>query len=970
MPDEPADEPSFSALLRRARRAAGLTQEQLAEQAGLSARAVSDLERGDRPARRSTLELLIPALGLGTHDRAALEQAAARARSLALRKPAVAAPAPPASAVVLPAGMLAVLVAAVRPTHRQGDPAGARLASRFAALAGEVILEAAGRVVEVRGDGVLAVFGSARAALQAATGLLARCAEGSSDDLPLRAGAGLDVGEPEAVPGGYRGEAIDTAAGLCTLAGPGEVLASEAIVGLARQIDGLGYRDRGALALTGITRPVRAWSVATGHGAPASAISASPHGRLPTQPTAFIGREEEVVVLGARLLDPATRLLTLVGPGGVGKTRLAVRVAETVGHRFPDGVAFVALASLVDPAVVVVRIAQALGVQEVPGQSIGATVAAALRDARLLLLLDNFEQVQEAADAVTTLLAAVPGLTVLVTSRSGLRVRGEQLHRVPPLAVPHPPLPSLERLTQYEAVRLFIARARDAQQDFEVSDETAATVAAICARLDGLPLVIELVAARIHVLSPEGILARLGERLRVATGGPRDAPDRHRTLRAAIDWSYDLLEPAEQALFARLAVFAGGRTLDAIEAVCDPDGELGLDPLDGVQSLLHKSLLQREDGTDGATRLVLLETMHEYARERLAARGEQAVLAARHLGYFLALAEEAAPRLTGAEQGRWLDALEAEHENLREALRWAHASGAVVEGLRLAGALWRFWYLRGHLTEGTAFLGAALAGTDGAGDLHTTAAWATAAHGTSVLAWVRADYDHAVRLGERALDVWRTLEQRPGMAASLNLLGLVAMDQGAWDRAEVAHAESLSLRDEGDRWGRAISLHNLGTVARRRGDRERALALYEESLTLRQALGDLAGLAISARDRATLALEEGDEARAVALYRASLAHASNLGDTSGIAMVLEGLALVAARRERAELAAQLLSVAASLRERVGAVVPPQERGDLARLVERLRGALGTRYEDVGRAARGASWEALVGALAGEGPFQG
>ena len=521
-------------------------------------------------------------------------------------------------------------------------------------------------------------------------------------------------------------------------------------------------------------------------------------------------------------------------------------------------------------------------------------------------------------------------------------------------------------LTRYESVRLFVARARDAQQDFALSDETAAAVAAICARVDGLPLVIELVAARIHVLSPEGILARLGERLRMATGGPRDAPDRHRTLRAAIDWSYDLLEPAEQALFARLAVFAGGRTLEAIEAVCDPDGELGLDPLDGVQSLLHKSLLQREDGHDGTPRLVLLETMHEYARERLAASGEQAVLATRHLGYFLALAEDAAPRLTGAEQGRWLDTLEIEHENLRGALRWAHASGAVAEELRLAGALWRFWYLRGHLTEGAAFLGAALASADAAGDLHTTAAWATAAHGAGVLAWVRADYDRAVRLGERALAVWRRLEQRPGMAASLNLLGLVAMDQGAWDRAEAAHAESLSLRDKGDRWGRATSLHNLGAIARRRGDRERALALYEESLTLRQALGDLAGLAISARDRATLALEEGDEARAVALYRASLAHASRLGDTSGIAMVLEGLALVAARRERAELAAQLLSVAASLRERVGAAVPPQERGDLARLVERLRGALGTRYEEVGKAARGAAWEALVGALAGEG----
>jgi predicted ATPase/class 3 adenylate cyclase len=971
MPDEPAAEPSFAALLRRYRRAAGLTQEQLAERAGLSARAVSDLERGDRSARRSTLDCLVPALGLDMHGRTVFEQARTRARSQALGKNSVVGSALPAPEAPLPAGMLAILVADVRGytafTHLRGDAAGAHLALRFAALAAEVILGAAGKVVEVRGDEVLAVFTSARAALQAAIALLARCADETSDDLPLRAGIGLDVGEPVAVPGGYRGEAINTAARLCARARPGEVLASEAAVGLARHIQGLAYRDRGTLALKGIARPVRAWLVEVGDGAPEDAVPLSPFWRVPAPPTAFIGREGEITAVGARLLDAETRLVTLVGPGGVGKTRLAMQVAMAIGHQFPDGIAFVSLATLVDPAFVLLRIAQALGVHEVPDHSMRETLASFLQGKRLLLMLDNFEQLLPAATAVGELLAAVgSGLTVLVTSRSALRIQGEKLHQVVPLTVPRPPLPALAILSQYEAVRLFIARAQDVQPTFAVTNETAPAVAEICARLDGLPLAIEIVAARIQVLSPEGILARLGDRLRLATGGARDLPDRQRTLRATIDWSYNLLEPAEKTLFARVAVFAGGGTLEAIEAICDPDDNLGVDPLDGVHSLLHKSLLQRDDQVTGEPRLVLLQTVHEYARERLAASGEQEALETAHARYYLALGEETAPHLTGAAQGRWLDALETEHDNLRVMLRWARETGVVTEALRLAGALWRFWYLRGHLTEGSTFLGEVLSHAEGAGDRHATAAWATAAHGASVLAWVQADYDRAEQLGERALQVWRTLADRPGMAASLNLLGLVAMDRSVWERAEAVHTESLSLRDPQDHWGRATSLHNLGTVARHRGDRARARTLYNESLTLRQAQGDVAGLAISYREQAALALAEGDDMRAVALYRASVGHASSLKDTTGIAIVLDGLALVAVRRERLELATQFLSVAAFLREQVGAATPPRERGDLARLVDHLRAALGMRFDAVSTAARELSWEELVGALVEEG----
>jgi len=435
-----APSPSFAQVLRCHRRAAGLTQEELAERAGLSARAVSDLERGEnRTPRRDTLDLLADALHLSAEERAALD----------------------------------------------------------------------GTIVRTRAQ------------------------------------------------------------------------VSPSVPGLTPT--------------------------------PASDVDGAP-GALPAQPTPFIGREREVEVVRARLLDPDTRLLTLTGPGGVGKTRLAVQVAASARAAFADGVVFVALAALSDPDLVLPTIAQAVGVAEEAGRPLSDTLAATLREKRLLLVLDNVEQVLPAADAVQALLLAAPGVTAMATSREPLHVRGERLYPVGPLTVPHPPLPPLAALSQYEAVKLFIARAVDADPAFAVTNATAQAVAEICARLDGLLLAIELVAARVRLLPLETLLARLSNRLKVATGGARDLPERQRTLRAAIDWSYSLLHPGEQTLFARLAVFVGGRTLAAIEAVCDADKDLPIDALDGVESLLDKSLLRREVGADGEPRLMMLETIQEYAR--------------------------------------------------------------------------------------------------------------------------------------------------------------------------------------------------------------------------------------------------------------------------------------------------------------------------------------------------------------------
>jgi non-specific serine/threonine protein kinase len=489
-------------------------------------------------------------------------------------------------------------------------------------------------------------------------------------------------------------------------------------------------------------------------------------------------------------------------------------------------------------------------------------------------------------------------------------------------------------------------------------------VAEICARLDGMPLAIELAAARVGSLPVEAIAARLDDRFRLLTGGQRTALRRQQSLGATLDWSYGLLDPAEQLLLDRLSIFAGGWTLDAAEAVCAD----GVEPLGGSQgweipdhldALVNKSLALLEDAGAGwdHERYRLLETVREYGAARLRARGEEvSQVRDRHLAWCVALAEAFAPRLTGQEQRRWLARLEAEHDNLRAALTWARERGGSDEGLRLAGALWRFWYLRGYLSEGWAWLSTNLAQAGGAA---TSAAWATAAHGASVLAWVRADYADAVQYGERALQVWRTRGHTQGMAASLNLLGLVAGDQDLWEHAEAAHTESLALREPEDYWGRATSLHNLGTAVRRRGDRERALALYGESLAIRQAHGDVAGLAIAYRDQAAMALEEGDSERAVSLYRQSLSHAADLGDILGVALCLGGLATVAAGQARAEVAAQLVGAAAALRESVGAPLTPRERGEQAQLLATLRTALGARFDDLSAAGRARHWEELV-----------
>jgi non-specific serine/threonine protein kinase len=611
---------------------------------------------------------------------------------------------------------------------------------------------------------------------------------------------------------------------------------------------------------------------------------------LPIPLTSFVGRERELAAV-ARLLvgdAPRPRLVTLTGTGGTGKTRLALHVAAGVIDRFADGVFLVLLAPIRDPGLVVPAVAQTLGVPDIGGRPPLEILKDHLRDKQLLLILDNFEQVLEAAPSVPSLLEACPRLTALVTSRAALRVSGEREVVVPPLAVPDPihrPPAGVDPVAGYgqlESVQLFVARAQAVRADFRLTPESAPAVAAICRRLDGLPLAIELAAARTRVLDPPAILARLAHRLQLLTGGARDVPARQQTLRATIAWSYDLLAPAERALFRRLAVFVGGCTLAAAEAV----GASAIDVLDGVDSLAAKSLVQRMDATagdgagaagDGDGRVAMLETIREFGVERLAERGELPAYPRRHADHFLALAEAAEPGLRGPDARAWLDRLEAEHDNFRAALGWSLAGGeAGGEGdlaLRLGGALAWFWYTRSYPNEGRRWLARALAAVPG-----RSAARMKALHGAGLLAHFQRDSAAAREPLAESLAIAREQDDRWTVAWALHLLGRVAYFDDDPARARALGRESLAVAEAvGDRWLIAWALHLLGLAAYIAADYATARTFYDRSLAIRRELGYQEGIGMLLHLTGMVAYREGDLAAARSLYVESLRGARDLG---------------------------------------------------------------------------------------------
>src|SRR2546423_9327953 len=610
---------------------------------------------------------------------------------------------------------------------------------------------------------------------------------------------------------------------------------------------------------------------------------------LPVQLTPLLGRKAEIMAVENLRQREDVRLLTLTGPGGIGKTRLSLQVAADLLSEFTDGVFFVALAPISDPDLVAFAIAQTLGTKEAGSSSLFESIKEYLRDKQMLLALDNFEQVITAREMVKDLLMTSSRLKILVTSRESLCIRGEHEFAVPPLTLPDiKQLPPINTLTQFAAVELFVQRACAVKTDFMLTSENMLSVVEICARLDGLPLAIELAAARIKVLSPQAILARLESRLKLLVGGARYLPERQQTMRGAIAWSYDLLSEEEKKLFRRLSVFVGGCTLETAEAVCSIAGDMDIDILDVVASLVDKSLFRQEEQSDGEPRFMMLETIREYGLEQLEASAEAEAVRRQHATFFLKLAEQAGPKWQrGREQ---LDQLEIEHNNFRLALKWAMEK-EVETGLRLADTLADFWIMRGYITEGRMWLGEAIQRSGGS----LPSVRATALIGMAYMMTRQGDYASARLSYEQSLTIGKELGDKKIIGDALNGLGHVALNQSDYASARSLYSASIKAYRESGNEARVLgSLNNLGEVARCQRDYQLARSLYEESLAIARGLGNRRGIAIVLGNLGDIACQQGDYVSADSLYKESLIIYREFAEKHGIVSVLDGLADLAA----------------------------------------------------------------------------
>ena len=651
------------------------------------------------------------------------------------------------------------------------------------------------------------------------------------------------------------------------------------------------------------------------------AETGEPRHNLPVVRSSFVGRERELVEVRRELA--MTTLLTLTGTGGSGKTRLAFEAARGLVGIYPGGVRLVELGPLAEGDLVPRVVAERVGAREEPGRPLERVISEVLRDRRTLLLLDNCEHVVDAvARLAEVLIPACPSLKILATSREVLGVRGESVWRVPPLSLPDRQ-PTAGGLRRSEAARLFVDRAAPG---FDLTPGNARAVADVCGKLEGIPLAIELAAARTGTLSPGQISERLDKSLRLLTTGSQDAEARQRTLRGALDWSHDLLPADERALFRRLSIFAGGFALEAAQAVCGGAGDV-LDPL---ASLVNKSLVVAEAPIRARYRL--LEPIRQYALEKLEESGEDEALRHAHADYFLQLVERAEPGLTGAEQEDWLERLEADYDNVRAALGWYAGRGEPDALLRMAGALWRFWCLHGHYSEGRGWLERALS----AGGATQPVFRAKALTAAGDLAFLQTEYDRSVEFLEEGLALYRTWQDRRGVASAVQILGSVAREQGRYARAETFHEESLTLwRELGEAWGVAQSLNYLGFVAWLREDHDRATALCTQTLSMSRALGDGEGIAWSLIMLGSTAVYGGDRNQAATLLEEGLALSRRAGYREGVAWALNELGILARREGRPERAETLL------RESLGTHRDLGDRWRTASLLEELAGTAGT-----------------------------
>ena len=887
----------------------------------------------------------------------------------------------------LPVGTVTLLFTDIEGSTRLLQHLGERYSEVLAEcrrLLRAAVEQGGGREVDAPGDAFFAAFPSARdAAGSAVSAQRAILKHPWPEGVSVLVRMGLHTGEPAAAVGGYIGMDIHRAVRICASGHGGQILLSETTASLVR--DELPPRasliDLGEHRLKDLPQPQTIYQLVhpdlPTEFSPLRTLSAHPN-NLPRHPASFIGRTREIAEV-KRLLA-ATHLLTLTGAGGVGKTRLAIEVAADLLAEFPDGVWLVELAPLADPDLVPQTVAAAMHIREQPGRSFLATLLDTLRNRRVLIVLDNCEHLIAAcADLAEHLLRACREVRILATSRESLGLPGEIAWAVPSLSLPdllH--LPPLEQLTGVEAVQLFIERAVGAQPAFRVTPKNAPAVAQLVHRLDGIPLAIEMAASRVRVLPVEQIASRLDDRFRLLTTGARTALPRHQTLRAAMDWSYDLLSEPERILLRRLSVFAGGWSLEAAETVCSGEGLAAADVLELLTHLVDKSLVMSavEGDADAEARYWLLETIRQYGAEKLREGGEEPQLRRQHRDFHLVWAERAALELHDPDQLRWLERHERERDNLRAAMQW---SGAVPGGgearLRFAAAMWWFWLIRGPYREGREWLDRALADPN-----VDPAARTIPLAGAAVLAFAQGDLEQAgargeegltlarrtqdplglalalgilaeirrlqgnpaaVAMAEESLSVFRAIGADWGAAAALTILGRIAAYEGDFIRASALLEESLATaRSHGDIWGIAWALVHLGSVVDHQGDAARAMAMLEESLALWRKLRDTGGTAYALRDLGFAALHAGDADRAAALWGEALTVVKDQADAVTLAQCLEGLSQVLTAQQRFAESAQLLGAAEAIRESIGAPVLPADRPAVDGTRERLRRAMG------------------------------
>lgn len=844
--------------------------------------------------------------------------------------------------------------------------------------------DAGGLIVRPRGEGDsrFAVFVLAEAAIRAAAAIQ-RVMAGGFDELPasLSARIGIHTGSADWRAGDYYGSAVNRCARIRGLAHGGQVLLSQATAELVRDslAGGLTLIELGTYSLKGLNRPetvYQLWIPGLRNEFPALLTAKQPAIHLPQPPTALVGRESEQREINDLLAQKSVRLVTLTGPGGTGKTRLGMAVGYALADDFPDGVYFVDLAPISDAVLVMTTIAHALGIREGGGRPPFENLKEYLADRELLLILDNLEQIVAVAPDVAQLLAAAPRVKMLATSRIPLQIRGEREYPVPMLPTPPDDATLSEaELFDYESVRLFVQQAQAARPSFALSADNAAAVAAICRRLDGLPLAIEIAAARVRMLPPAALLKRLDQSMKTLVGGAADLPARQQTLRGAIDWSYDLLQPDEQTLFRRLGVFVGGFSLESVEAICNPDGEL--DAFSGIEALLRNSLLRQVEWGFDDPRFDMLQTIRDYALEKLAESGETSSLRKAHGEYFAQEVMNKWQFMFGAESLARLDYLEAEHDNYRAAVTWAlEPDHELWVASQICVFQTWFWYRHGHFHEGREWSERVVRATEGSEGLSRAMSLLAAAF---MEMW-QGDLAIAGQNAETAIGEFESAHFEIGLTLAHVAYGIILINQGRdreaythitiaaemfdqtgdlWDKATaLVHLANASLglgqyeqaltwlrtarpiaEQLGDPWLMAFSLNNFGEVARAQEDYEKAREYYTQSEALFRRADAVGDQARSIHTMAYLALHDGDVPRAEELFRESLTAFRKLGNKRGMAECLAGLAAVAVTLGKAEQSALLLGAAGTQMASSGAAWWPADRVEVERTRERLMATL-------------------------------